>query len=73
MITQSTPRLFKSGFSHRVVWADGSKGPSKLTVEKYGCGESAQYNSWVVLKPVATTEIETDTTSEPDYNRNGGG
>ena len=55
VITRSTPRLVQK-FSRRVVWADGSKGPSKLAVENYGGGPNAKYNMWVVLKP-ATSEL----------------
>ena len=49
VITQKTPQLFKK-FNYRVVWADKSKGPSKLAVESYAFGESVRLNSWVILK-----------------------
>ena len=42
-------QLFKK-FNYRVVWADKSKGPSKLAVESYAFGESVRLNSWVILK-----------------------
>ena len=50
IITNATPRLFKN-FNFRVVWADGSKGPTKLAVDNYGIGTHASYNSWVILEP----------------------
>ena len=49
-ITNSTPRLFKK-FNFRIVWSDGSKGPAKLSVDNYGHGEAARYNSWVIFEP----------------------
>ena len=30
IITDATPRLFKSGFNFRIIWADKHKGPAKL-------------------------------------------
>ena len=48
-ITSSTPQLFKK-YNYRVVWADNSKGPTKLSVDSYAFGESARLNSWVILK-----------------------
>ena len=48
IITKSTPRLFVH-FNYRVVWADGGKGPTKLSVENYGHGSATRYNSWVLL------------------------
>ena len=50
VITDATPRLFKN-FNFRVVWADKTKGPTKLAVENYGFGPHASYNSWVILEP----------------------
>ena len=52
IITRSTPRLFKQ-YKFRLVSADGSKGPAKLSVENYAFGPQARYNSWVILKPIA--------------------
>ena len=49
VITQKTPQLFKK-FNYLVVWAEKSKGPSKLAVESYAFGESVRLNSWVILK-----------------------
>ena len=49
VITNKTPQLFKK-FNYRVVWADKSKGPTKLGVDNYAFGESAGLNSWVILK-----------------------
>ena len=52
IVTSVTPRLFKK-FNYRIVWSDGSKGPAKLSVENYGYGSDARYNSWVILSPTA--------------------
>ena len=52
IITRSTPRLFKQ-YNFRLVSADGSKGPAKLSVENYAFGPHARHNSWVILKPIA--------------------
>ena len=52
MFTNSSPtprpRVFKK-FNYRIIWADGSKGPAKLSVESYGHGSDACYNSWTIL------------------------
>ena len=50
IITDATPRLFKSGFNFRIIWSDGSKGPAKLSVDNYAYGDAAQLNSWVILQ-----------------------
>ena len=49
VITNKTRQLFNK-FNYRVVWADKSKGPTKLGVDNYAFGESAGLNSWVILK-----------------------
>ena len=49
VIASSTPRLFAK-FNYRMIWADGQKGPAKLSVENYAYGSAARYNSWVVLQ-----------------------
>ena len=49
-ITSATPRLFAK-FNYRIMWADGHKGPAKLSVENYAYGAHAAYNSWVILQP----------------------
>ena len=51
IITRATPRLFKK-FNFR-IWTDGSKGPASLSVDNYGSGTHARFNSWVLLKPAA--------------------
>ena len=34
-----------------MIWSDGPrKGPAQLTVENYGYGAHARYDSWVILK-----------------------
>lgn len=43
-----TPYVFKK-FNYRIIWADGSKGPAKLSVENYGHGSDACYNSWTIV------------------------
>ena len=48
IVTNATPRVFKK-FNYRIIWADGSKGPAKLSVENYGHGSDACYNSWAIL------------------------
>ena len=48
IVTNATPRVFKK-FNHRIIWADGSKGPAKLSVENYGHGSDACYNSWTIV------------------------
>ena len=50
IITDATPRLFKSGFNFCIIWADKHKGPAKLAVSNYSDGIHAAYNSWVILK-----------------------
>ena len=49
VITEKTPQLFKK-YNFRVMWADGTKGPTKLTVETYAYGDAARHDSWVILK-----------------------
>ena len=49
VITAATPRLFKK-FNYRVMWADGKKGPMKLSVDSYAFGSAARFNSWVILR-----------------------
>ena len=34
IVTDATPRVFKK-YNYRIIWADGSKGPAKLSVENY--------------------------------------
>ena len=48
IITNATPRVFKN-VNYRIILADGSKGPAKLSVENYGHGSDARYNSWAIL------------------------
>ena len=48
IVTDATPRVFKK-YNYRIIWADGSKGPAKLSVENYGHGSDARYNSWAIL------------------------
>lgn len=45
----TVPRPACSKSSTRIIWADGSKGPAKLSVENYGHGSDACYNSWTIL------------------------
>ena len=52
IITQATPRLFKK-FNFRIIWTDGSKGPARLSVDNYGSGTHARFNSWVILVPAS--------------------
>ena len=49
VITKDTPRLFAK-FTHRIIWADGSKGPASLKVSNYAFGPDARLDSWVLLE-----------------------
>ena len=51
VVTSATPQFFKK-FNYRMIWSDGPrrKGPAQLTVENYGYGAHARYDSWVILK-----------------------
>ena len=49
VITKDNPRLFAK-FTHRIIWADGSKGPASLKVSNYAFGPDARLDSWVLLE-----------------------
>jgi hypothetical protein len=42
IVIDATLCVFKK-FNYRITWADGSKGPAKLSVENYGHGSHARY------------------------------
>ena len=55
IVTNATPRVFKK-FNYRIIWADSSKGPAKLSVENSSRVRCFCYNSWAILSrsiPVA--------------------
>ena len=56
VITNATPRLVKKfTLSHRLVRRQcaSSKGPAaSLAIDNYGFGESARFDSWVILKRI---------------------
>ena len=55
-ITPATPRLFKS-FNYRCSWSDGWSN-QMLRLDEYGCGDEAEYNSWVILEKAAAVREE---------------
>ena len=55
-ITSATPRLFKS-FNYRCTWSDGWSN-QMLSLDEYGGGAEAKYNSWVILEKAAAVREE---------------
>ena len=47
---QPSPLWDFAKFTHRIIWADGSKGPASLKVSNYAFGPDARLDSWVLLE-----------------------
>ena len=55
IITDATPRLFKSGFNFCIIWADKHKGPAKLAVSNYTATASTPL---IILGSFSSTPLE---------------